>query len=240
MSLTVCADASELALEAARRIAEAARAAVEERGRFAIALAGGSTPRLTYETLARPPYRETVPWRAVHVFWSDERCVPPDHADSNYRMARLALLDRVFLPPGNIHRINGELPPSDAARRYEAELRLLGEPPRLDLALLGLGADGHTASLFPGARASPAGAFVVAVHAPELRSWRVTLTPDALNLARRVLFLVSGEAKARALAATLQGPRDPARWPAQAIAGQAGAAEWLVDAAAASALARRP
>lgn len=236
MSLTICRGPSELARAAARCIADLAQAAVDERGRFAVALSGGSTPRQTYETLATPPYRDAIPWSAAHVFWSDERCVPPDHADSNYRLARLALLDRVPLPAENVHRIQGELPPEDAAQRYEAELRLLGDPPVLDLALLGLGADGHTASLFPGAPRPRAGAKAVAVYAEAHGSWRVTLTLEALNLARRVLFLVSGEDKAAALAATLEGPNDPVRWPAQAVHGQTGEPEWLVDEAAASLL----
>jgi len=236
VSITICRDPSELARAAARRIAGLAQAAVDERGCFAVALSGGSTPRQTYETLATPPYRNAIPWSAVHVFWSDERCVPPDHADSNYRLARLALLDRLPLPAENVHRIQGELPPEDAAQRYEAELRLLGDPPVLDLALLGLGSDGHTASLFPGAPRPRAGANAVAVYAEAHGSWRVTLTLEALNLARRVLFLVSGDAKARALAATLEGSRDPSRWPAQAVHGQTGEPEWLVDEAAASLL----
>lgn len=235
MSLTVVADPGELAGEAARRIARTAATAVADRGRFSLALSGGSTPRGTYETLASAPLRDTVAWQSVHVFWSDERCVPPDHPDSNYRMARLALLDRVPLPGANIHRIAGELPPEKAAHRYEGELA------PLDLALLGLGPDGHTASLFPGAPAPSAGRLAVAVYAEHLHSWRVTLTPAALNTARHVLFLVEGAEKAAALAATLEGPLDPVRWPAQGITGASGEADWIVDRAAAGLLrAARP
>ncbi len=240
MTLTICPDPAALANEAARLINEAAQTRVADSGRFSIALSGGSTPRLTYEALAAPPCRDAVPWQAVHVYWSDERCVPPDHPDSNYRMARLALLDHVPLPSENIHCIRGELLPPEAAAACEAELRLLGEPPALDLVLLGLGPDGHTASLFPGGEPPPAGALAAAVYSPRLDSWRVTLTPMALNLAGRVLFLVSGEEKAEALAATLEGPREPSRWPAQRIRSASGEPDWLVDEAAASLLRTRP
>ncbi len=238
MTLTVVGSPAELAIKGARRFAAAAASAIQARGSFSVALSGGSTPRATYETLGSPQFRDAISWEPVHVFWSDERCVPPDHPDSNFRMARLALLDRVPLPPENIHRIDGELPPEEAARRYESELADGGVPRRFDLVLLGLGPDGHTASLFPDAVPPPAGRLAAAVYAPHLDSWRVTLTPAAINGAEQVLFLVEGGEKAEALAATLRGPQDPARWPAQAIRGASGEAEWLVDEAAAALLPR--
>lgn len=231
---------------AARRFASAAAAAIAARGRFAVALAGGSTPRPLYERLAAPPHRDAIDWARVDVFWGDERCVPPDHPDSNHRLAREALLDRVPVPAGRIHRIEGEDPdPDRAARRYEAELRrVLDAPPpgvpRLDLALLGLGEDGHTASLFPG---SPALAvddrLVVAVRASEAGVGppvvdRITLTPPALAAARAALFLVVGEAKAEAVRATLERSGESGRWPARTV--DPAAATWLLDAAAAGRL----
>lgn len=236
MSLSIVAGPEELAREAAQRFAAAAARSVQSRGAFAVALSGGSTPRAAYQALASPPFAGAIPWQSLHVFWSDERCVPPDHPDSNYHMARLALLNAVPLPPANVHRIPGELPPEEAARRYEADLAARDRP--LDLVLLGLGADGHTASLFPAAPTPFAGRLALAVYADHLHSWRVTLTPAAINAAGRVLFLVEGAEKAEAVAATLHGRPDPARWPAQGITGARGEADWLVDEAAAALLPR--
>jgi 6-phosphogluconolactonase len=220
-----------------------------------IALAGGSTPRALYRLLADPamPFRGRIAWESIHFFWGDERHVPPDHPDSNFRMAREAMLDHVPVPPAHVHRVAGEEP--DAARaaaRYERELvdlfRLATDRdgaasaaeldwPRFDLVLLGLGEEGHTASLFPG---SPllaearhlAGAVWVASH----RAWRITLTPPVLDRAATVIFLVSGAAKAAALAAVLEGERRPELYPAQAVAPIDGRLLWLVDRAAAQEL----
>jgi 6-phosphogluconolactonase len=176
----------------------------------------------------------------VHVFWGDERCVPPHHVASNFRLAREALLDRVAIPSGNVHRINGEDEPDEAAARYESSLRDMfaaptGEPPlvqgsRFDLVLLGLGADGHTASLFPRMRAvRERSRWVVAEYIDAVHMSRVTLTPAILNAAALVLFLVSGADKADILRRVLDGPRDPDALPAQAISLQRGRARWLVD-----------
>jgi 6-phosphogluconolactonase len=229
-----------LALAAARRIAAWANAAVAARGAFTFVLSGGRTPVLLYTYLAAPPFRERVPWPQAHIFWGDERCVPPEHPDSNYRLARHTLLDHVPVPPAQVHRIPGERPPEEAATAYETTLRQCfpGEPaPRFDLVLLGLGDDGHTASLFPGTSSSwRRDRWVVALDGGPSRSWRVSLTPWAVNGARNVLFLVSGKAKAHALKQVLQARLDPDAFPAQAICPEDGDLLWLVDAEAASLL----
>jgi 6-phosphogluconolactonase len=233
-------DADELMRAAAEAIVSDAARAVEERGRFDWALAGGSTPRALYRLLADDPCRERLPWNAIHFYWGDERHVPPDHADSNYRMAREAMLDRVPVPAENVHRIPAELPDAEAAaKEYEATLRscfaipatAAGEWPRFDLVQLGLGPEGHTASLFPG---SPLLAererWVAAPWVEAQHTFRITLTPPVLNHARRAMFLVSGAEKAAALHAVLAGPREPEVYPAQIVAGNR---LWLVDRAAA-------
>ncbi len=205
-------DAAALARGSAREILRRADASLAARGAFHLALAGGSTPRATYSELAGLD-ADLSRW---HVWFGDERCVPPEHGDSNYRMAAEAWLDRAPRPPGHVHRIRTESgDPARAARAYERELlEHLGEPPRLDLVLLGLGADGHTASLFPG---SPAlredAALVVPARASAPPFERVTLTARALSLAREVLVLVSGSTKAPALAAALAGSALPAELP---------------------------
>jgi 6-phosphogluconolactonase len=230
-------DGDELMRAAAEAIVSDAARAVEERGRFDWALAGGSTPRALYRLLADDPYRARLPWNAIHFYWGDERHVPPDHADSNYRMAREAMLDRVPVPAENVHRIPAELPDAEAAaKEYEATLRSIftvaaGGWPRFDLVQLGLGAEGHTASLFPGSPLLAERArWVAAPWVEAQQTFRITLTPPVLNHARRAMFLVSGEEKAAALHAVLQGPREPAVYPAQIVVGNR---LWLVDRAAA-------
>lgn len=233
---------------AAERFVAAAAGAIRARGRFAVALSGGSTPRGLYALLATEAYARRVDWSGVQVFWSDERCVPPDDPASNQRMAREALLDRVPLPAANIHPIHGQDPPAAAAVACERALRALfgtpAGPPRFgpgacfDLVLLGLGADGHTASLFPGGsalqeRARWALAQRVAAEPP----WRVTLTPPVINAAAEVLFLVSGPAKAATLRRLLEGPVASDGLPARAISPHPGRLLWLADAEAAAELA---
>jgi 6-phosphogluconolactonase len=229
--------ASELMRAAADEIALAARRAVDERDRFTWALAGGSTPRTVYELLASDFYRERMPWSAIHFFWGDERHVPPDHPDSNFRMAREAMLDRVPVPAENVHRIPAEEPDAQrAAAAYESTLRSFfvlssGDWPRFDLILLGLGKDGHTASLFPGGGAvRERERLVVAPWVEAQKTFRITLTAPVLNHARRAMFLVSGEEKAEALHAVLEGAREPERYPAQIVEGNR---LWMVDRAAA-------
>ena len=231
---------------AAERLVTRAAEAIGASGRFTLALAGGSTPRGLYELLATPRYARRIDWPQVHVFWGDERCVAPDHPDSNYRMAREALLDRVPVLPSNVHRIRGEDPPAAAAAAHEDDLRRVFStpdgPPReapgtcFDLVLLGMGDNGHTASLFPGLTAvRERKRWVVAEYVSEVSMWRVTLTPPVINAAADVVFLVSGAGKASMLHRVLQGPRQPDTLPAQAIVPRAGAT-WLVDVAAAASL----
>lgn len=228
-----------LAAGAAEAFVTAAAAAVEARGRFVVALSGGSTPKALYALLAEPVRAAQVDWSRVHVLWGDERCVPPDDPASNFHMAREALLDHVAIPAAQIHRMRGEDDPRTAAAAYERELRALfpAGPPKFDLVLLGLGDNGHTASLFPGLGAVRESArWVVAEHVPEVGMWRLTLTPAAINAAAAILFLVAGREKAAMVARVLQGPRDIDARPAQAIAPVEGRLGWLVDASAAGAL----
>jgi 6-phosphogluconolactonase len=231
-------DAEAVAHAAAEEVAREASRAVALRGAFTLALAGGSTPRRLYALLADggAPFRGRIPWDRTHVFFGDERPVPADHPDSNYRMAREALLDHVAV--ASVHRIRGEDPA--AADAYEAELRRFfgippgGEPPRLDLVLLGLGPDGHTASLFPGTPAlDEAVRWVVSPFVARIGSRRTTLTLVVLNRARRVLFLVSGAGKAAAVARVLTPAPGAEPSPAARVRPDGGAV-WIVDDAAAA------
>jgi 6-phosphogluconolactonase len=239
--IQVYPDLESLSRAAAALLVEQANLAVAARGRFSVALSGGGTPRRTYELLAEPPLRDQAPWDRMHVFWGDERCVPPDDPRSNARLAREAWLDRVPIPAAQIHPVNCGPAPAAAARQYEAELREFfgGRPPCLDLALLGLGEDGHTASLFPGApvlEERERWAREVYVAAQDL--YRVTLTAPLLNQARLAVFLAAGQSKAKVLREVLYGPRDPGRLPAQLIQPVSGELIWLADLAAAAALAQ--
>ncbi len=238
--IRVYSDASSLARAAAERFVALAGEAVATRGRFAVALSGGSTPRATYELLASTDFAPRVDWASVHIFWGDERAVPPDHAHSNYHKAREALLDKVPVPRQNAHRIRGELPPAEAASAYREELQaVLGTDGLLDLVFLGMGTDGHTASLFPGTSAlEERERAVAAVYVEPLQAWRVTLTLPAINSARHVQFLVTGAAKAGVVQAVLEG--SGARYPAQQIRPGSGRLVWMLDAAAASQLRTRP
>lgn len=238
--LMLVEDAPALADAAARAIAEAAEAAVAARGRFTLVLAGGATPRDTYMRLAEPTFADRVPWDRTVVFFGDERCVPPDHAASNYRMANESLLSKVGIPTEHVYRMRGEDDPEEAAAEYARTLAEVfqvkrgGRPP-FDVVLLGLGLDGHTASLFPG---SPAAReifrTVVAVHAAAARiPQRLTLTIPTFNAAARVIFLVSGAEKAKVVKAALT---DGAIMPASMIRPSEGTLTWIVDRAAASLL----
>ena len=232
-------DQESLSRAAAELFARQAEEAVKLRSAFSVALAGGQTPRRTYEILAQPPFREQVDWEHLHVFWGDERCVPPQDPRSNARMARRAWLNHVPLPPSRIHPISCKPNPVAGAREYEILLRKFcaGTPPCLDLVFLGLGEDGHTASLFPYHRASEDREhWTAAVYVPAQSLHRVTLTPAFLNQARVVAFLVAGAAKAKALQEVLQGPRDTRRLPAQLINPERGELYWLVDREAAGQL----
>lgn len=235
MSVETFENPEKLAEAAARAFVEEASTAIAERGRFAVALAGGSTPKATYEVLARDHVSD-VDWPNVHVFFGDERTVPPNHEDSNYRMAREALLDHV--PVGFVHRMRGELPPEEAAAACEEELREFsgGEAPVLDLIMLGIGGDGHTASLFPETSAlEVTDRLAVANPVPKLDTTRLTLTVPVLNAARQIYFLVAGEDKAEALKEILEGDADPRRYPAKLVR-PPGGVTWMVDGAAAGML----
>ncbi len=196
-----------------------------------MALAGGSTPKALYELLATE-YRDALEWEEIHAFFGDERIVPPDHEDSNYRMAQHALLSQV--PVGSVRRMRGELDPREAAALYEQELRtFFGGPPRFDLVLLGIGEDGHTASLFPNTPAlDVTDRFVVENPVEKLGTVRLTLTLPAINAAKRLVFLVAGEGKAGALEKVLEGDTNPHDYPAKLVR-QKGEATWMVDRAAA-------
>jgi 6-phosphogluconolactonase len=230
--LVVLPDGDSLANVAAQRFTALASSAIAERGCFVVALSGGSTPRPVYALLAEEPLVSRVDWARSHIFWGDERCVPPDHPDSNYRMASQALLDHVAIPEQNVHRIQGELPPDEAAAVYRAELReVLGEDGRFDLVLLGMGADGHTASLFPGTMAvDERERDAVAVYVEKLTIWRVTLTLPVINASRRVMFVVSGANKAPVLARVHAGEA----LPAGLVQPRDGRLIWLMDREAAA------
>jgi 6-phosphogluconolactonase len=236
VSVNVYDSPEELAQSAAREFAARASEAIGERGRFAVVLAGGSTPRATYEILARD-YSDQIDWNDVHVFFGDERSVPPDDDDSNYKMARGSLLDHV--PIGSVHRMQGELPPDEAAAAYEQDLRdFFGSDalPAFDLILLGTGDDGHTASLFPETSALEVhNRWVVANPVLKLETTRITLTVPAINAARAVYFLVAGEGKAAPVAEILEGNPDPREYPASLIQPENGPT-WMLDRAAASQL----
>jgi 6-phosphogluconolactonase len=242
----VLASLSDLTLAAARMVVGLARDAVAARGRFTIALSGGNTPAGLYRLLGGEgdtTFRDAIDWPAVEVFWSDERHVPPNDPTSNYRMAAETLLTRVPIPPPHIHRIAAEWPDAEvAARAYETALRTgfnmgAGDVPRLDLLLLGMGPDGHTASLFPGSPAiEERRRLVAAPWVAKLNAFRITLTPPVLDAARAVIVLVSGTEKADALWQVLRGDEAPDRFPAQVLRAATGAVTWLVDEAAASRL----
>lgn len=236
-SLRVFDDDESFARAGADLVADCAAQAIAARGRFTLVLAGGDTPRRVHASLSSPPWRDRIRWSAVHVFFGDERCVPPDDPRSNYRMARETLLDAVGLPAANVHRIRGEDDPATEAARYEQELTAFFAAdgfPAFDLILLGLGDDGHTASLFPGTSAlRERERRAVAQYIGGLDSWRVTLTVPTINAARQVAFLVAGSSKSQMLWNVLRGPRQPETWPAQLIDPASGGLQWLVDAAAA-------
>lgn len=233
-------DAERLSIAAAERFREIARRSADRNGRFSVALSGGATPKRIYEILADEEFVLENVWTKTHVFFGDERCVPPDHADSNYRMANETLLSRVNIPNENVHRIRGEGDAHANARAYEDEMRgcFLGSSwPEFDLVMLGMGEDGHTASLFPHTDAlEETRSWVAANWVEKLDAYRITLTVPAINNARCVMFVVAGESKASRLKEVLEGPREPLRLPSQMIRPATSDLEWLVDSEAASKL----
>ena len=227
---------AEFARTAAGMITAASLISIEQRGAFNIALAGGSTPGPVYELLAAD---NEIDWSRCNIFWSDERSVPPDHAESNYRLAREMLLDRLPHAPSLVARMEGELPPEKAAAAYEKVIRetVPAEEagiPRLDLILLGMGDDGHTASLFPGSKALHiSDRLVAADYVSKVDAFRLTFTYGLINAGRHVLILVSGASKADTLHSVLHGPSQPWKLPVQGVKPTNGQLRWLVDADAA-------
>ncbi len=233
--LQVYPDITALARAAAAQFVDAAQAAINLNRRFSVALSGGETPRPMYRLLATPEFAGRIDWGHVHLFWSDERCVPPDHAHSNYQMAWETLIDHVPISMDNVHRILGEHDPIVAAETYEQELKghFKSALPRFDLILLGLGEDGHTASIFPGwTAADESKRLAVAVQHPKTNQWRVTLTLPTINAAANVVFLVTGPAKANALRIARSGLSAPAEFPASAVDPTTGTLRWFCDSAA--------
>jgi 6-phosphogluconolactonase len=236
--------AKEMALASARLFATKVEKAVATRGIARVALSGGSTPQATFKLLADPtgPFASTVPWDKVQIFWVDERCVGPDDPESNYGVARKLLLSKVAIPEANVFRMEGELDPEEAASRYESTLRNVmklegAESPAFDLLTLGMGPDGHTASLFPETAAiHEMSRLVVANHVEKKEAWRITLTWPVINQASEVVFEVEGPSKTEVLAEVLTGPRDPERLPAQLIRPADGKLLFLLDEAAAAKL----
>ena len=243
--IRILADANNIAQTAAAEFLEAARESVREKGSFSVALAGGSTPKALYGLLAGNPLLQAkVPWGKIQFFFGDERHVPPDNAESNFRMANEAMLAKAPMDPKQVHRIKAERRnAAEAAMQYEDDLRAsfgltADQLPRFDLVLLGMGPEGHTASLFPGTKAlKEERRLVVSNWVGKLYTDRITLTPPVLNNAARVIFMVHGEEKAPALKAVLEGPYEPDQLPAQIIKPKDGKVLWLVDPASAGMLA---
>jgi 6-phosphogluconolactonase len=235
-----------LAASAAEFFASTVAAAVGARGIARVAVSGGTTPKAMFALLAdrSAPYFARVPWERLHLFWVDERCVPPTDAESNYRMTEETLLEHVPVAAGQIHRIEGELGPEVAAARVEAAIRAAfllegAQTPAFDLVLLGLGEDGHTASLFPHTAALfELGRIAVANHVPQKKTWRTTLTWPVINRGREVAFLIEGAAKAQAVRNVFCGAYDPEAKPAQLVRPASGRLNLLLDAAAAAKLPR--
>jgi 6-phosphogluconolactonase len=245
-NVVVVSDPHVLAREGAFRVRQIARRAIDDRGRCMLALAGGRTPRLLYQELATEPSDATsIDWSRAHIFFGDERHVPPEHPDSNYRMVHETLTSRVGIPPDQVHRMRTEqAEAAKVAEEYERELIATFQSsgrarPRFDLVLLGMGSDGHTASLFPRTPVlRERTRLVAAVWVGALHSSRITLTYPVLNAARNILVLVAGVEKADTLRAVLEGPFEPERYPIQGVRPGSGALLWLVDEAAASRLQR--
>ena len=233
-----------VAAGAAQLFTDSAQHAVATRGIARIAISGGTTPKAMFTLLADPaqPFRDQIDWQKLQLFWVDERCVAPTDPESNFRMTKEALLSKVPLPPEDVFRMEGELDPEEAASRYESTLRntlrLEGaESPAFDLVLLGMGDDGHTASLFPHTQAlHEIGRLVVANHVPQKETWRITLTWPVINQGREVAFLIEGAAKTDVLAEVLTGPYEPERLPSQLIRPANGKLRFLLDDIAAAKL----
>jgi 6-phosphogluconolactonase len=232
VQISVFDDLEALSRAAAEFFSSLAHQAITSQGRFAVALSGGSTPRRLYELLGSAPYQNTINWRHVHLFWADERCVPPDHRDSNYALLRDTLLVHIPLAESNIHRVQGEAEPDVAAWKYEQDIKVFfgaDTIPAFDLVMLGVGEDGHTASLFPGSTAiHEAERLVVPVYLEKPKVGRVTLTLPIINHASQVLFLAAGRAKARVLRNILY-EENSGRYPAGLVRLENGTVTWFLD-----------
>jgi 6-phosphogluconolactonase len=225
---------ADVAEEAGRRLVEAYEEAMSIKGRFSLALAGGSTPKLLYQRLSMEPLIDRFDWAKVHIFFSDERCVPPDHADSNYRMAREAMLQHLPIPLDNVYRMRGEADPAEAAAEYDQLLQEHFADAGCDVVLLGMGDDGHTASLFPGTAALNERQHRCAANfVPRLNAWRLTMTAPFINRAWQAMILVTGAGKAHRVAQVLEDNPDPAEVPIALIKPELGKLVWLLDAPAA-------
>ena len=236
--VSVLPDAAALAAAAADHIVEVLRAALARSDLAHVALAGGSTPRAVNALMVAQPRRGELDWDRIVFWFGDERCVPPDDGQSNYKMNRETLLDPLGIRPAQVHRMRGEDDPSAAAADYDVVLkRELGDDARLDLILLGMGPEGHTASLFPGTTAGiDKDKLCIAHYVPKLDTWRMTLTPRAINAAHNVAITAGGAEKADALREVLEGPKQTDVYPAQLVHPTHGELRWFVDAAAASKL----
>jgi 6-phosphogluconolactonase len=234
--ILTCRDAAELSERAAEEFVRLARQAIQTAGRFTVALSGGSTPKALYARLALPAYAEQIPWHRVHLFWGDERSVPPDHPESNYRMVQESLLSKINIPAEHVHRIAGEKEPKVAVAEYEAELKRFfklagGALPRFDLIFLGLGEDGHTASLFPGSEAlNDSEHLVAAAYVEKLKAHRLTLTLPVLNEAVEVVFLIAGASKAGIVKELLGRQESAMSYPAAKIQPRNGKLIWMITA----------
>lgn len=236
VNLLICKDADAVSVEAADRFTCAAIRTVAERPVFYTAISGGNTPRGMFELLAEPGYAKLVPWSCTHIFFTDERYVPQDSEDSNFKLANDLLFSKVPIPKENIHRFRTELSPEDAAKEYEKEMKaVMGDCPDFDLVVLGMGDDTHTASLFPESMAlNEQEKWAASNYVEKLHSYRLTLTIPVLNCAREVLVLVTGKDKADALAVAFQETQDITAHPIHAIQPAYGKVIWIVDREAAS------
>ncbi len=241
--IIICRDVDGLSRKAAEQFVALARQAIAARGRFAVALSGGSTPKALYSLLATAEFSEQLDWRQIHLFFGDERCVAPDHAESNYRMVAESLLTKIAIPDKNVHRMAGELAPEVAAAAYAAQLTGFfdlkeDQPPRFDLIFLGLGEDGHTASLFPDSSAlHETEALVAPTYVEKLKAHRLTLTLPTINNAGQISFLIAGQSKVGIVKSIFTGQNTEA--PAARIKPSHGKLTWLITQDAAAALRER-
>jgi 6-phosphogluconolactonase len=251
--LTITTDKASMSAAAAERITAIIGSAVAARGVAALALTGGETPDLLYQFIADPnqPWRDHIDWPHVHLFWSDERAVPPDHGDSNFGLANRLLIQHVPVPATQIHRMRGELPASDAGPLYDALLRVRRDQivgPLFDVMLLGIGANAHIASIFPDSPllargpegSAPQPVLAAGVYVPEISQWRITMTPAAILDSAAIVMIASGASKAEAIAAALEGPEDVRRYPAQLLRAADDRVEWIIDSAASARLRGAP